>query len=160
MNIRTGIGYDVHPFQQNRRLILGGVPISYKMGLGGHSDADVLIHSICDALLGAAGEGELGEIFPDTDPRYKNISSIKLLVAVVSRIATKGYRPVNVDSVIIAQEPRLAPFLPQMRQSISKSIGLEEGAVNIKVKTNEGLGFIGRGEGIAAQAVATLLREN
>ena len=130
------------------------------MGLGGHSDADVLIHSICDALLGAAGEGELGEIFPDTDPRYKNISSIKLLVAVVSRIATKGYRPVNVDSVIIAQEPRLAPFLPQMRQSISRSIGLEEGAVNIKVKTNEGLGFIGRGEGIAAQAVATLLREN
>ena len=160
MNIRTGIGYDVHPFQQNRRLILGGVPISYKMGLGGHSDADVLIHSICDALLGAAGEGELGEIFPDTDPRYKNISSMKLLTAVVSRISTKGYRLVNVDSVIIAQEPRLAPFLSQMRQSISKSIGLEEGDVNVKVKTNEGLGFIGRGEGIAAQAVATLRRED
>jgi 2-C-methyl-D-erythritol 2,4-cyclodiphosphate synthase len=157
MNVKTGIGYDVHPFRKNRRLIIGGIEIPYKKGLAGHSDADVLLHAICDALLGAAGEGDMGRHFPDTDPRYRNISSLKLLEEVVSRVVSNKYRLVHIDTVLIAQEPYLTPFIPQMCAAISKCLGLPEKAVNIKAKSNEKLGFIGRGEGIAAQAIATLI---
>ncbi len=160
MNVRTGIGYDVHPFQKGRHLVIGGIEISYKKGLAGHSDADVLLHAICDALLGAAGEGDMGRYFPDTDSRYRNVSSLKLLEAVMSRIVSKKYRVVNIDTVLVAQEPYLSPYIPQMRAAISKCIGLPEEAVNIKAKTNENLGFIGRGEGIAAQAITTLVGDH
>ena len=160
MNVKTGIGYDVHPFRKGRRLIIGGIEIPYKKGLAGHSDADVLLHAICDALLGAAGEGDMGRHFPDTDPRYRNISSLKLLEEVVSRIVSNQYRLVHVDTVLIAQEPYLTPFIPRMCTAISKCLGLPEKAVNIKAKSNEKLGFIGRGEGIAAQAIATLVGDH
>jgi 2-C-methyl-D-erythritol 2,4-cyclodiphosphate synthase len=160
MNVKTGIGYDVHPFQKGRRLMIGGVEIPYKKGLAGHSDADVLLHAICDALLGAAGEGDIGRHFPDTDSRYRNISSLKLLEEVLSRVVSNQCRVVHLDTVLIAQEPHLTPYIPQMCAVISKCLGLPEKAVNIKAKSNEKLGFIGRGEGIAAQAIATLIGDH
>jgi 2-C-methyl-D-erythritol 2,4-cyclodiphosphate synthase len=160
MKFSTGIGYDVHPLRSGRRLILGGIEIPYQKGLAGHSDADVLLHAICDALLGAVGEGDLGQHFPDTDPRYRDISSLKLLEAVRDRVTAKGYQVVHLDTVLIAEEPRLAPYIPQMRSAVAKCLGLTEAAVNIKAKTNEKLGFIGRGEGIAAQAISTLVKES
>jgi 2-C-methyl-D-erythritol 2,4-cyclodiphosphate synthase len=158
MSFHTGIGYDVHPLRSGRRLVLGGVEIQHPKGLAGHSDADVLLHAICDALLGAISEGDLGQHFPDTDPRYRDISSLMLLEAVRNKVTVKGYRIVHLDSTLIAEEPRLAPYIPQMRSAIAKSLGVTEAAVNIKAKTNEKLGFIGRGEGIAAQAVCTVER--
>jgi len=156
--IRTGIGYDIHPLQTNRPLIIGGVEIPYSKGLVGHSDADVLCHAIADALLGAAGEGDLGRHFPDTDPKYKGISSLHLLEKVCDRLNAGRFVILHIDTVIIAQAPRLMPYLDAMRARIAKTIGVEEGAVNIKAKTAEGLDSIGHGESIAAQAVCTLFR--
>jgi 2-C-methyl-D-erythritol 2,4-cyclodiphosphate synthase len=154
--VRAGIGYDAHRLVEGRALILGGVTISHDKGLLGHSDADVLLHAICDALLGAAGLGDIGRHFPDTDPAYKGISSIKLLVAVKNKIKEKGLRPVNVDAVIIAQGPRLAPYMEEMRANIAAALQVEPAAVNVKATTTEGMGFEGAGEGISAQAVATV----
>jgi 2-C-methyl-D-erythritol 2,4-cyclodiphosphate synthase len=154
--IRVGIGYDAHPFAKDRRLVIGGTEIPFHLGLAGHSDADVLLHAISDALLGAIAEGDLGAFYPDTDPRYEGISSLKLLEGVYERVAKKGYRLVNLDAVLIAEQPRLASYLPSMKQTIAKVLKVKEQDIGIKVKSNERMGFIGRGEGIAAQAVCAL----
>ena len=154
--IRVGIGYDTHPFAKDRRLIIGGIEIPFHLGLAGHSDADVLLHAVCDSLLGAIAEGDLGAFYPDTDPRYRGISSLKLLEGVYERVVKKGYRLVNLDAVLIAEQPRLAAHLPSMKQAIAKVLKAKEQDISIKVKSNERMGFIGRGEGIAAQAVCAL----
>ena len=156
--IRIGHGYDVHPLVVGRDLILGGVKIPHSKGLHGHSDADVLIHAICDACLGAAGLGDIGRHFPDTDPQYKNIDSRKLLRKVKEAIAERGWKIANVDSTIVAQAPHIAPHLPQMIQNIAADLGLTPESVNIKATTTEKLGFAGREEGIAAHAVVLLDR--
>lgn len=158
--IRTGIGYDIHPLVEGRPLIIGGVEIPHPKGLAGHSDADVLIHAVADALLGAAGEGDLGRHFPDTDPQYKDISSLHLLEKVRDRLKAGGFVILNIDTVVIAQAPRLVPYMDRMKARIAKTIGLPEESVNIKAKTAEGLDSIGRGESIAAQAVCMLLKES
>ena len=154
--MRIGNGYDVHRLVQGRKLILGGVEIPFELGLLGHSDADVLVHAIMDALLGAAAMGDIGQHFPDSDIRYKGISSIALLKETARLISEKGYRIINIDSVIVAQRPKLMPFIPQMCANIASSLGLEQNSVNVKATTTEGLGFTGTGEGIAAYAVCLL----
>lgn len=154
--IRVGHGYDVHQLVTGRDLILGGVKIPHNKGLQGHSDADVLIHAVCDACLGAAGLGDIGRHFPDTDPQYKNIDSRKLLRKVNEAIAQRGWKVVNVDSTLIAQAPHLSSHLPQMIQNIAADLGISEDSVNIKATTTEKLGFAGREEGIAAYAVVLL----
>lgn len=156
--MRVGHGFDVHRLVEQRPLVLGGEVIPYDKGLLGHSDADVLLHAIKDALLGAAGLGDIGRHFPDTDGRYKGISSLKLLAEVGELIGRKGYRVGNIDATIVAQRPKLAPFIPQMRANIADTLGLEEDAVNVKATTTEGLGFTGTGEGIAAHAVVLLYK--
>ncbi len=156
--IRIGHGYDVHPLVAGRDLILGGVKIPHSKGLHGHSDADVLIHAICDACLGAAGLGDIGRHFPDTNAQYKNIDSRKLLRKVKEAIAERGWKIANVDSTIVAQAPRIAPHLPQMTQNIAADLGIAPESVNIKATTTEKLGFAGREEGIAAHAVVLLDR--
>lgn len=156
--MRVGVGYDVHRLVEGRKLILGGVDIPYEMGLLGHSDADVLLHAIKDALLGAAGLGDIGKHFPDTDPRYQGISSLLLLEQVGTLLKEKGFRPFNIDAVIVAQRPKLAPFMEEMRQNIASTLGMKAEYVNIKATTTEGLGFTGTGEGIAAYGVATITR--
>ncbi len=152
MSFRTGIGYDVHRFAKGRKLILGGVEISHSRGLDGHSDADVVLHAICDALLGSVGLGDIGEHFPPSDAQYKGISSLLLLEKVCAMVSIAGYRSVNVDVVVLAEEPHLKEYKPKMRQRICSVIGLGLDAVNIKATTNEGLGFVGKKEGIAAYA--------
>ena len=154
--MRVGIGYDVHKFAEGRKLILGGVEIPYGKGLLGHSDADVIVHAIMDALLGAAALGDIGQHFPDTDPAYEGISSIALLKKVGERLEENNYEVGNIDSIIIAQRPKMMPYLEQMRKNTAAGLGIEEGRVSIKATTEEGLGFTGRGEGIAAQAVCLL----
>lgn len=154
--MRIGFGYDVHRLVSGRKLILGGVEIPYRKGLQGHSDADVLIHAIMDALLGAAGLGDIGRHFPDTDQRYKGVSSLELLGAVVEKLAGEGLAPVNVDATIVAQEPRLAGYIGGMRSVLAETLGLEVPCVNVKATTTEGLGFTGTGEGIASYAVALI----
>jgi 2-C-methyl-D-erythritol 2,4-cyclodiphosphate synthase len=154
--IRIGHGYDVHQLVAGRDLILGGVKIPHSKGLHGHSDADVLIHAICDACLGAAGLGDIGQHFPDTDALYKNIDSRKLLRKVKEAINERGWKIANVDSTIVAQAPRIAPHLPQMIQNIAADLGIAPESVNIKATTTEKLGFAGREEGIAAHAVVLL----
>ncbi len=154
--MRVGTGYDVHRFAKDRKLILGGVEIPYEMGLLGHSDADVIVHAIMDALLGAAALGDIGQHFPDTDPAYEGISSISLLRKVGELLEENNYRVVNIDSIIIAQRPKMMPHLLKMRQNVADALGLDISAVSIKATTEEGLGFTGRGEGIAAQAVCML----
>ena len=154
--IRIGHGYDVHPLVAGRDLILGGVKMPHGKGLHGHSDADVLIHAICDACLGAAGLGDIGRHFPDTDAQYRNIDSRKLLRKVKEAIAERGWKISNVDSTIVAQAPRVAPHLPQMIQNIAADLGIASESVNIKATTTEKLGFAGREEGIAAHAVVLL----
>jgi len=154
--IRIGHGYDVHPLVAGRDLILGGVKIPHSKGLHGHSDADVLIHAICDACLGAAGLGDIGQHFPDTDSLYKNIDSRKLLRKVKEAIAERGWKIANVDSTIVAQAPRIAPHMPQMIQNIATDLDIPQESVNIKATTTEKLGFAGREEGIAAHAVVLL----
>ena len=150
--IRIGHGYDVHRLEKGRRLVLGGVEIEYELGLAGHSDADVLAHAVTDALLGAAGLGDIGELFPDSDARYKDIDSL-LLLAKAAELIQKDYAVCNIDCTIVAQQPRLAPYKEAMRNKLSEVLRAE---VNIKAKTEEGLGFTGRGEGIAAYAVCIL----
>jgi len=154
--MRIGHGYDVHPLVVGRDLILGGVKIPHSKGLQGHSDADVLIHAICDACLGAAGLGDIGRHFPDSDPQYKNIDSRKLLRNVKGAISERGLAVVNIDSTLVAQAPRITPHLPQMIQNIAADLGITPERVNIKATTTEKLGFAGREEGISAHAVALL----
>jgi 2-C-methyl-D-erythritol 2,4-cyclodiphosphate synthase len=158
METRVGHGFDVHAFAENRKLIIGGVDIPYELGLSGHSDADVLLHAICDALLGAAALGDIGRHFPDTDAKYKNIDSRELLRDVAAKIHSLGWALGNVDATIIAQAPKMAPHISAMAQNIATDLGVTLGQVNVKATTTEKLGFIGRGEGIAAQAVCLLTR--
>lgn len=156
--MRVGMGYDVHRLTEGRKLILGGVEIPWELGLLGHSDADVLLHAIMDALLGAAALGDIGKHFPDTDPAYKGISSMLLLKHVGALIRQQGYRVENIDATVIAQRPKLAPYIEKMKETIAAALELSSSQVNVKATTEEGLGFTGRGEGIAAQAVCLLER--
>ena len=156
--MRVGHGYDVHRLVAGRKLILGGVDIPWEMGLLGHSDADVLVHAVMDALLGAAGLWDIGHAFPDNDPAYAGIDSMLLLARVRDMLEEKGYTVGNVDATILAQRPKLAPHIPQMRRNISQVLGVEEDCINVKATTEEGLGFTGSGEGMAAHAVALLNR--
>lgn len=154
--MRIGHGYDVHRLIAGRKLILGGVEIPYILGLDGHSDADVLLHAMMDALLGAAALGDIGHLFPDTDPAYKGISSLKLLAVVAARIREKGYEIGNIDATVIAQKPKLAPFIEAMRKETAQVLQIDPDRLNIKATTEERLGFSGREEGIAAHAVCLL----
>ncbi|WP_026685351.1 2-C-methyl-D-erythritol 2,4-cyclodiphosphate synthase [Azovibrio restrictus] len=154
---RIGQGYDVHALVPGRKLILGGVEIPFERGLLGHSDADALLHAVTDALLGAAGLGDIGRHFPDTDPRYQGADSRVLLRDALALVLQQGWRPVNVDATLIAQQPRLAPHIPAMCQVLAADLGLDAGCVNIKGKTNEKLGYLGRNEAIEAQAVVLLV---
>ncbi|MDX8396623.1 MAG: 2-C-methyl-D-erythritol 2,4-cyclodiphosphate synthase [Mariprofundaceae bacterium] len=156
MTMRIGQGFDVHAFAEGRKLILGGVEIPYELGLAGHSDADVLIHAICDALLGAAGLGDIGHHFPDDDPKYAGIDSSILLKDVMKSLTDRGFKVGNIDATVIAQKPKLAPYIAQMRERLSELMGLDVENMNIKATTTEKLGFTGRGEGIAAQAVVLI----
>ena len=153
---RIGYGYDVHPLVLDRQLILGGIGIPHTKGLLGHSDSDVLVHAICDALLGAMGEGDLGRHYPSSDPQYKGISSLKLLEDVMVKLNAKGYRVGNIDTVIVAQAPRLGPHLPAMQKKIAEVAGIEPDLVNVKVKSGEGLDAVGREEGMIAHAVCLI----
>ena len=154
--MRIGHGYDVHRLVEGRKLILGGVDIPWEKGLLGHSDADVLLHAISDAILGAIGEGDIGRHFPDTDPQFKGADSLKLLSHVMGLADRKGYRLGNVDATVVAQRPKLAPHIPIMRENIALVLNADAGRVNVKATTTEELGFCGRGEGIAAYAVALM----
>jgi 2-C-methyl-D-erythritol 2,4-cyclodiphosphate synthase len=154
--MRIGQGFDVHALVPGRRLVLGGVHIPHHLGLEGHSDADVLLHAVCDALLGAAGLGDIGRHYPDTDAQYAEIDSRRLLRDVAAKLAAAGWRVVNVDATVVAQAPRLAPHFAAMIANIAADLGLAPGAVNLKATTTEALGFTGRGEGIAAMAVALI----
>jgi len=154
--LRAGIGYDVHPLKAGRDLILGGLPIGHPVGLEGHSDADVLTHAVIDALLGAAALGDIGKLFPSTDPRYKDASSLALLSTAAEAVRKAGYQIVNVDSTVIAEEPRLHPHLHQMRDNIAASLKVGIGEVSVKATSPEGLGAMGRKDCIAAQAIALL----
>ncbi len=153
---RIGHGYDVHKLVENRRLVLGGVDVPYEKGLLGHSDADVLVHAICDALLGAAGLGDIGKHFPDTDMKYKNADSLVLLSEVCRLIREKGYEISNIDSTVIAQRPKLASYIPEMKQRIAAVCSIESDLVNVKATTEEGLSFTGEGLGISSHAVALI----
>ena len=155
--MRVGQGFDVHAFAAGRPLMLGGVRIPHDRGLAGHSDADVLIHAICDALLGAAGLGDIGQHFPDDDPAFAGADSANLLSRVLQLAAEAGWKPVNVDATVMTQKPRLAPHIPAMRERLAALLGLPVDAVNVKATTTEHLGFVGRGEGMAAMAVALLV---
>lgn len=154
--MRIGTGFDVHALVTGRKLILGGVAIPYDKGLLGHSDADVLLHAIADALLGAAGLGDIGQHFPDNDPRYRDANSQDLLHTVYAKIAATGYKVANIDATLIAQAPRVAPYIPQMVKNIAAALQCATNQINVKATTSEHLGFIGRGEGIAAQAVVLI----
>jgi 2-C-methyl-D-erythritol 2,4-cyclodiphosphate synthase len=157
--MRVGFGYDVHPLVEGRPLILGGIKIPYLYGLHGHSDADVLLHAISDALLGAIAEGDIGRHFPDTDPQYKNIRSTILLKKVMTRMREKGFHILNIDATILAQRPKLSDHIPRMVKEIADVLEIETGRVNVKATTSEGLGFAGRGEGISAYAVALVAED-
>jgi len=157
LDLRIGFGYDVHRLVPGRMLILGGVQVECELGLLGHSDADVLLHAIGDALLGAAALGDLGTHFPDTDPAYAGISSLILLREIGSKLAGRGFRPLNVDATVVAQRPKLAPYVPEMRRRIAEALQVDVERVSVKATTTEGLGFAGRGEGIAAYAIALVL---
>jgi 2-C-methyl-D-erythritol 2,4-cyclodiphosphate synthase len=154
--MRIGHGYDVHRLVPGRKLILGGVDVPHQAGLLGHSDADVLLHAICDAILGAIGEGDIGRHFPDSDPAYKGIDSLKLLGQVMTLAAARGYSIGNVDATIVAQRPKLAPYIARMKESIAATLGCDSSRVNVKATTTEELGFAGRQEGIAAYSVVLL----
>nr|WP_293832590.1 2-C-methyl-D-erythritol 2,4-cyclodiphosphate synthase [uncultured Phascolarctobacterium sp.] len=156
--LRVGCGYDVHKLVEERKLILCGVEVPYELGLLGHSDADVALHALMDALLGAAALGDIGKHFPDTDERFKGADSMKLTEHVVGLLAERGWQINNVDVTIIAQRPKLASFIPAMRAQVARVLGVEEEAVNVKATTTEKLGFTGRGEGIASEAVASIIR--
>ena len=156
LNMRVGMGYDVHRLVEDRKLLLGGVTIPWEKGLLGHSDADVLLHAVMDAMLGAAALGDIGRHFPDKDPAYEGISSLVLLHKVAALLREKGYEVVNIDATIIAQKPKMAPHIPGMRENMAREIGIPVSRINVKATTEEGLGFTGRSEGISAQAVCLL----
>jgi 2-C-methyl-D-erythritol 2,4-cyclodiphosphate synthase len=158
--MRVGIGYDVHTLVVGRPLILGGLEVPYHMGLQGHSDADVLLHAVMDALLGAAGCGDIGKHFPDNDPQYRGISSLLLLKQVTAYLNGRLWRLGNLDAVVIAEAPKIAPYIEQMRINIAREMSVTPELINIKATTTEGLGFAGRGEGIAAQAVVCIYQDN
>lgn len=158
MEVRVGFGYDAHPFSSGRQLFLCGVLVPYEMGLEGHSDADVALHAVCDALLGAACCGDIGELFPSDDPQYAGISSMKLLERTAGLIREMGYKPLQVDVVIVASAPKLSPYRDAMRERLASALGLPINSVSVKAKTTNGLGFVGRGEGIEAFAVALLCK--
>lgn len=158
--IRIGNGYDVHRLIAGRKLILGGVEVPHTLGLDGHSDADVLVHALCDAILGACGAGDIGHYFPDTDPKWKNISSLILLREVGRLCAQRGFRIANTDSIIVAQKPKLAPFMDEMKKNIAAALEINIDQINIKATTTETLGFAGRQEGIAAYSVALIEDKN
>lgn len=155
-NLRIGHGYDVHRLTEGRALILGGVTVPYEKGLEGHSDADVLLHAVMDALLGAATLGDIGALFPDTDEAYRGASSVALLREVGRRLAAAGYGVVNIDAVVLAQRPKLSPYREQMRENIASALEIDVSRVSVKATTEEGLGFTGRGEGMAAHAAALI----
>ncbi len=159
MNFRIGHGYDVHRLVEGRKLIIGGVTIPFEKGLDGHSDADVLLHAITDALLGAAALGDIGKLYPDNDDRFLGINSLILLKDAYDRIVSLGYRVANVDATVIAQRPKMAPHIETMRENIAKTLAVPTDCINVKATTEEHLGFSGRGEGIAAHAVTLLCRE-
>jgi 2-C-methyl-D-erythritol 2,4-cyclodiphosphate synthase len=152
----SGIGYDSHRLAAGRRLILGGVEIPYELGLDGHSDADVLTHAVIDALLGAAGLGDIGEHFPDSDPRYRDADSIELLETVLPRVTAQGLELVNVDATVVMERPKLSPHREGIRERLATALGIAPGRVNVKASTGEGIGFVGRGEGVAALVVVSL----
>ncbi len=154
--MRIGIGIDIHPLVAGRKLIIGGVEIPYDKGLDGHSDADVLLHAICDALLGAAALGDIGKHFPNSDPAFKDIDSQTLLKKVRQLLERQNYKPVNVDAMLLLEKPKIAPFIPQMRKNIARCLHLELDCVSIKATTSEGLGFVGKGEGATAHAVCII----
>ena len=154
--MRIGQGYDVHALVEGRKLVIGGVEIPFEKGLAGHSDADVLLHAICDALLGAAALGDIGSHFPDSDVKYAEVDSRILLKEVEKKVRASGYRIVNIDATIVAQAPRMAPHVPRMIGNIAADLGIKPAAVSVKATTTEKLGYIGRGEGIAAQAIALI----
>ena len=161
MNVpfRIGIGYDIHRLVEGRRLILGGVEIPFEKGLLGHSDSDVLTHAICDALLGAAALGDMGTHFPDTDPRFKDVSSLDLLANAFGQIAALGYAVQNVDAVVLAERPRLGPYVKSIRESLAAILAIEPDQISVKAKTSEGMESVGRGEAMAAHAVVLLARK-
>jgi len=154
--MRIGIGYDIHRLQEGRPLILGGIPVPHTHGLDGHSDADALTHAVCDALLGAMNEGDLGRYYPSSDPQFKGMNSLEMLKGVSGTLAQRGFRLVNLDTVIIAQAPRLGSFLTEMAQCLAKVLDVDAGLVSVKVKSGDHIGAIGRLEGIAAQAVCLI----
>jgi 2-C-methyl-D-erythritol 2,4-cyclodiphosphate synthase len=154
--IRTGIGYDSHRLTSGRRLVLGGVEIAHERGLEGHSDADVLTHAVIDALLGAAGLGDIGEHFPDSDEAWRGADSIQMLDAIVALVRESGHQLVNVDCTVVMEAPKLAPHRSQIRERLAQALGLDNARVNVKASTGEGIGFVGSGEGVAALAVASL----
>jgi 2-C-methyl-D-erythritol 2,4-cyclodiphosphate synthase len=156
--LRIGLGYDVHAFAAGRPLVLGGVTVPHESGLVGHSDADVLVHALMDAILGALREGDIGRLFPDTDPAFSGISSIELLRQVTGLMEGRGYRLTDADTVIVAERPKLAPYRDQMRETIADALGVDAASVGVKATTTEGLGFEGRSEGMAAHAVVLLQR--
>jgi 2-C-methyl-D-erythritol 2,4-cyclodiphosphate synthase len=158
MNI--GIGYDVHKLVAGRKLVLGGIVIPFKKGLLGHSDADVLVHAVCDALLGAAAMGDIGVHFPDTDPEFNNISSIKLLAETNAMVQRQGFSIVNIDTIIFAEAPKIGPYRKKMQEKLARTVEVDPTCINIKATTTEGLGVIGRGEGIGAMSVALLFNKN
>ena len=159
-NLRIGNGYDVHRLVEGRKLILGGVEVPHSLGLDGHSDADALVHALCDALLGALGAGDIGAYFPDTDPQWKGISSLLLLKEVMRMCREKGFELANADTIMVAQKPKLAPHLPQMIKNMAATMNVESERINIKATTTEKLGFAGREEGISAYAVALLIKND
>ena len=154
--VRSGLGFDLHPFVDGRPLVLGGVTVPHLRGLGGHSDADVLTHAVCEALLGALALGDLGRIFPDTDARYRGVSSLELLRGVMELVAANGGRPVNVDVTVICQAPRLGPYLDEMASRLAETLRVKAGRVSVKAKSPEHLGLLGREEGIAAMAIVAV----
>lgn len=154
--MRIGHGYDVHRLVEDRKLILGGVEIEYEKGLLGHSDADVLLHAVSDSLLGAAALGDIGCMFPDNNPKYKDADSLKLLKAVADRLSDNGYKVINIDATVLAQRPKLKPFIPQMRENIACAVGIPVDSVSVKATTEEGLGFTGTGEGMAAHCICLI----
>ncbi len=157
-DLRIGIGYDVHAFADGRRLVLGGVEFPHARGLLGHSDADVLVHALMDAILGALREGDIGKLFPDTDPAYADISSIDLLARVAALLGERGFRLVDADTVLVLEQPRVSPYRDEMRHRMAASLGVDVSCIGVKATTTEGLGFEGRSEGVGAQAVVLLER--